>query len=231
MVAVREPGAAARPLAHGVEQVGCLQDAGRQRARDGEVGPARRPLAQPTAPGPALGRRHDGLLPRACAFRHRVGRAHADHAAQQLAHLAEVEAGVEPLRQGEHVALGLRHRVPPALAVVVDDQHLAGAAPVLQAPPRAVGPVQAVAAPLQQQRAAHARPQLAQLRIASAHVRAPVSGGRAEPGPGGGRPPSPSLHPDPPPATDGAGRGARACAARERASATHPCGTARGGRR
>jgi len=103
---------------------------------------------------PPLDRRLGRLarLPHALGLR--VGRRHADQGAQVLADLAEVEA----LRQGEHVTLGVGHRVPPALAAVVDDHHLLGTAAVPQAVLRAVLAVQAAAAALQQQRAAHRRP-------------------------------------------------------------------------
>jgi hypothetical protein len=50
--------------------------------------------------------------------------------AQLLSHLPEVEAGVEVVDQVEHVALRLARRVPPAAAVLVDDQDLTVAAAV-----------------------------------------------------------------------------------------------------
>ncbi len=136
------------------------------------------------------------------------------------------------LGQAEHVASRLAHRVPPASAAVVDDQHLARAAAVFQALRRTFLLVEQPARlqALQQHGAAHARPQLIQFNILSAHRRAPARSGRAVAGPDVAAPAllSPSR-PDPLPAPAGAGCGARAGAARERGSATHPCGAACGG--
>jgi hypothetical protein len=55
-------------------------------------------------------------------------------AAEHATCLAEVQPGwVEVLDEGEDVALGLAQRIPPAAAVVVDDQDLARAVAVFQA--------------------------------------------------------------------------------------------------
>jgi len=136
------------------------------------------------------------------------------------------------MHQDEHVALGVGHRVPPALAAVVDDHHLAGAAAVLQAVLRAVFAVQAVAAALQQQRAAHGRLQLNQFLVVCAHVRAPAPGGRTGLERGGTVPPPLILfHPDSHPAIAAAACAARPGAARERPCATKPCGTGGNGDR
>ena len=104
----------------------------------------------------------------------RERRRHAQHVAQHAADPAKVQRRVEVLGQAEHVALGVAARVPPALAVVVDDDDLAGAATVLQVVAAASPLIQLVAAthPLQQGGAVHPRLQLLDLRIVLAHCSA-----------------------------------------------------------
>ena len=140
-VPVGEPGAAAIALAHHVLP-GCRgEDRRRQTALIGEVEPGGRALPQPGPGGPALVE----WLPAPAlrlADQRRVGRRNPDQAAQHLAHVTEVQAGLEVLDEAEHVAFRLAERIPPAAAVMIDDQHLTLAAAILERPPGALACVQ-----------------------------------------------------------------------------------------
>jgi hypothetical protein len=57
---------------------------------------------------------------------------HADEWAQEPSHGAEVTAWVEMLHEGEDIALGCALRVPPAMAVVIDDDDFGRAAAEFQ---------------------------------------------------------------------------------------------------
>ena len=76
------------------------------------------------------------------------------------------------LHQVEHVSLRGTLRIPPAAAVVVDDQHLAFAATIFEGTPCALLLVQEPRRrqALQQRRAAHASLELVQLGVMAGHV-------------------------------------------------------------
>ena len=75
------------------------------------------------------------------------------------------------LDQVEHVALGRALRVPPSPSVVVHDQDLAVAAPVLQRPPRAALLVEPPGwrQALEERGAADVIPEEVELRILAGH--------------------------------------------------------------
>src|SRR5580658_6549677 len=77
------------------------------------------------------------------------------------------------LDEVEYVALGAACRVPPAVAVVVDNDDLARTAPVFQGPFRALTHVQLPAAhhPLEDGRAIHCLAEQVELRISSCRHR------------------------------------------------------------
>ena len=67
---------------------------------------------------------------------------HADKPSQLAAHLAEIEVRIEVLHEVEDVALGRALRVPPAAAIMIDDQHLALLSAIFEGTARAFSPVQ-----------------------------------------------------------------------------------------
>ena len=90
------------------------------------------------------------------------------------------------LDEVEHVALGVAGRVPPAVAVMVDDDDLAGSTPILQGPFRALTRIEFPAThhSLEDGRAVHGLAEQLQLRIGGCRHR--VSPGLA--GTAGGAP-------------------------------------------
>ena len=83
--------------------------------------------------GPAIGGRAVGkvLFPRAERIWESWGE--PDEFAQDLADLAEIKARFEMLDKVEDVALGIALRVPPASALVVENEDLTASAPVFEA--------------------------------------------------------------------------------------------------
>ena len=163
---MREPCGPVRPLAQRVGLCCSGHDLSRKPPLLGQIGPGTgallyRRLVQP----PLLRRDVFALLARRTLGR-LVGRGQPDQRAQLAAHLAEVEVGVEVLDQGEHVTLCAAAGIPPALALMIDDDDLALSAPVLQAVLRALRLIETEAAFFQNHCAANRRPQLIDFRIA-----------------------------------------------------------------
>src|SRR5262249_46148155 len=131
LVAVREPGAAIRPVSDDILLCGSLEYQRRERPLLCEVAPGGTARPEPPPVGPSLGDGAGISLPFASPLDRRVARGHADEAAQNLPDMAKIQAGIEVLDQGEDIALGGGLRVPPAPTLVCDDQHLAFVAPVL----------------------------------------------------------------------------------------------------
>src|SRR6185437_11919692 len=117
---------------HDVRRVGRLQDARRQASHLGQIAPDWKTPAQAGSCAPPLRQRPLGTGAAIDAQGLRKGGGNADEPTKDLPDLAEIEVGIEMLHQIEHVALRRAMRVPPATAVVVDDDDLALAAAVFQ---------------------------------------------------------------------------------------------------
>jgi hypothetical protein len=222
-----EPGAAARACPHGVGYARNDQDAFRQSPLFDEEAPGRRAARQRPAAVPTLGNgnlRSPGA-PRANGLGKRRG--DADEIAQQAAGAAETQAGVEVADEAEDIAFALAQRIPPAVAVVVDDQDFARAAAVFEASAGAFRAVELPhrGQPLEQRGTAHAGLQLLNnLLVLFAHRSALLSGSAGQ---GNDAASSSSVLPyHLTPRQPRRRCGARACAARERIArrtlAAHP---------
>ena len=124
LVAVREPGAAVRSFPHDVGLRG-RQDFGRQAARSRRYAPGRRARPQARPGVPALGQRRGRArfaVPRRASGK--VG-ATPTNGRSTWRTWPKFRLGIEVLHEVEDVALGRALRVPPAAAIVVDDQDLA----------------------------------------------------------------------------------------------------------
>ena len=138
-----------------------------QSSLTSQISPGIRSAPQTGTPGPALRDRSVGFPARPAADGFRVARRDAHEAPQHLPDLAEVEAGVQVLDEVEHIALGVAGRVPPAVAVMVDDDDLAGSTAIFQGPFRALTHIQFPAAhhSFEDSRAVHGLAEQLQLRI------------------------------------------------------------------
>src|SRR6266478_1742355 len=116
--------------------------------------------------------RHDGVTFRAVAQGWREGGCDADEPSQLPAHLAEVEVRIEVLHKVENVALGRALRVPPAAAIMIDDQDLALLAAKFEGTACAFFAVQTPRRrpPLEQRGAVHPSAELLELRILGLHL-------------------------------------------------------------
>ena len=181
VVAVREPGAAIGSLAQDVRSVRGLEDAGGQPAGTSEIVPYRRGAPQAGPHHPARGNRLAGVVFRSGTEGLREGGHYADEPPQLPAHLAEVEVRLEVLHEVENVALGRALRVPPAAAVMVDDQYLALLAAIFEGTTRAFPPVKLPRRrpPLEQRGTVHPSAELLELRILGLHLMVLLAGARA----------------------------------------------------
>src|SRR5208337_778186 len=102
-----------------------------------KIAPSVRAASQARPPRPSLGDRDRRLafIPRALG--RREVRLNSAQGPQHLAHLAEVETGLEVLDESEDVALGVAVRVPPACPAMRDDDDLARPVAVFKAALRA----------------------------------------------------------------------------------------------
>ena len=178
VVTVCEPGAAVGSFAQDVRPIRGLEDFGGQPAGTSEIGPDRGGAPQPRPRHPACGNRHAGVILRTAAQDLREGGCDADEPSQLPAHLAEVEVRIEVLHEVENVALGRALRVPPAAAIMVDDQYLALLAAIFEGTARAFFAVQTPRRhpPLEQRGAAHPFAELLELRILGLHVMVLLAG-------------------------------------------------------
>ena len=133
VIAMGEPGAPIRPLAQNIGGARRRQDAKGKLAVLGEISPGVGPWRAFWLCGPAIGGRAVGevLFPPAESLGESWGA--PDEFAQDLADLAEIKARFEMLDKVEHVALGIALRVPPASALVVENEDFAASAPVFEA--------------------------------------------------------------------------------------------------
>src|ERR1700732_1855579 len=127
---------------------------------------------QPRPRHPACGNRHAWVTFRTAAQGLREGGCDTDEPSQLPAHLAEVEVRIEVLHEVENVALGRALRVPPAAAVMVDDQYLALLAAIFEGTARALPPVKTPRRrpAFEQRGAVHPSAELLELRILGLHV-------------------------------------------------------------
>lgn len=165
--AVCKPGAPIRTEADRMLLCCLEQDCVGDGASSAQIQPRGVAAAEGGPSRPSLGGAGSTLGSTAITTELLVGRVYADIPPQHLANLAEGQRRIEVPDEREHIPLGVAGRIPPATAVMVDDDDLAGPASVFQGPFRALAPVQSPASfhVLQHGSTAHAGPKEVQLRI------------------------------------------------------------------
>ena len=166
-----EPGTAVRTLPNCVGALRRGHDEGRQPAFAGQIAPCGRAGAKAWPRPPAF---RQGVI-RAAALRRaqdcRGGWNDANEGPQNLPYLAEVDGGVEILHQVEDVASRRAQRIPPAAAVMVDDEDLTRSPPILERPARASLAIEAPRRekPFEQRGAVHVGSQQVEFVVLAAH--------------------------------------------------------------